>query len=479
MAGAGLARKFRVVIRPGWAEPTNLFTVTALLVGERKSAVFADALKPVQQFEREEMERMAPIIAEAESERRMMEATLKGLENKAAKTNKAEEAAQLRREAKNLAKELARYKVPAVPQMFVDDVTPEALSQKLAQQGGRILQASPEGTPIEIAKGRYSEIANFDVYLKGHAGDPLRVGRVSRDGEIIDQPALSLALAVQPDVIRGLGENPSMRARGFLARFLYSLPTSKVGKRQIAPGPVPSSVAEVFQANMVALWRTEASVDEKGNLVPHFVHFSEKADKYLQIFEEWLEPQLAEGAELSDLAGWANKLAGAIARISSILHLAEIVEQQSSWNTRVAGEMVERVIDLAVKYLIPHAQAAFGMMASSPHLDDAKRVLVYLKRDLIELIERLKGAPIVVTKSKIHRGVFGGSRSVEEVDKVIDVLQKHQYLRPYSEVKEAKYEGRGRRSGAAFEVNPDLWTDTPLSIFQSIQTNPGQEEGEA
>src|SRR5262245_39109492 len=41
-AGAALAKKFRVVVRPGWAEPTNLFVVVALPPGERKSQVFAD-----------------------------------------------------------------------------------------------------------------------------------------------------------------------------------------------------------------------------------------------------------------------------------------------------------------------------------------------------------------------------------------------------------------------------------------------------
>jgi hypothetical protein len=59
--------------------------------------------------------------------------------------------------------------------MFCDDETPESLSRLIAQQRGRMLQASAEGTCFEIVKGRYSEAANFDVYLKGHAGDPLRV----------------------------------------------------------------------------------------------------------------------------------------------------------------------------------------------------------------------------------------------------------------------------------------------------------------
>src|SRR5262249_6873547 len=180
---------------------SNLFVEVTLPPGERKSAVFADVLEPVQAFELEEIERMKPFIAEAASEHRMLETRLKAAENKAAKAEDAAEQDALKEEAKKLAKELAEHIVPDPPECYCDDVTPEKLGQLLARQGGRMFQASAEGTAFEIAKGRYSETANFDVYLKGHAGDPLRTGRVTRQSEALNHPALSCALAVQPDVI--------------------------------------------------------------------------------------------------------------------------------------------------------------------------------------------------------------------------------------------------------------------------------------
>jgi hypothetical protein len=42
-AGAALARKYWVLARPGWSQPMNLHTVTALPSGTRKSAVFREA----------------------------------------------------------------------------------------------------------------------------------------------------------------------------------------------------------------------------------------------------------------------------------------------------------------------------------------------------------------------------------------------------------------------------------------------------
>src|SRR5262249_33636604 len=185
----------------------------------------------------------------------------------------------------------------------------------LARQGGRMLQASPEGTAFEIAKGRYSETANFDVYLKGHAGDPLRTDRVSRECDAVEQPALSLALAPQPDVIRGLAAPASMRGRGSRARLRSALPVSVVGGRDVGLPPVPAAAADRYHELMLTLWRIPAQPDgEDGKPDQHVIRFSASADAVLQELERWLEPQLAEGEPLSHLAGWASKLAGAIAR---------------------------------------------------------------------------------------------------------------------------------------------------------------------
>ncbi len=54
IAAGGLAKKYRVRIRAGWVEPLNLYCVTALPPGDRKSAVFTEMLSPVQGFQVEE-----------------------------------------------------------------------------------------------------------------------------------------------------------------------------------------------------------------------------------------------------------------------------------------------------------------------------------------------------------------------------------------------------------------------------------------
>jgi hypothetical protein len=151
------------------------------------------------------------------------------------------------------------------------------LSKLIAAQQGRRLQASAEGTCFEIIKGRYSESPNFEVYNKAHSGDPIRVNRVGRKGEMVDQPALSLAVAVQPDVIHGLTAQAGLRGRGFLARPLYSHPHSKVGDRQVGAPPVPEAVRAEYHKRLKALWELPWAVDGHGKLVPTWVEFSAPA----------------------------------------------------------------------------------------------------------------------------------------------------------------------------------------------------------
>jgi hypothetical protein len=480
IAGAGMARKFRVQIRSGWTEPVNLFTVAVLNVGERKSTVYRDVTQPVREHEEAEIERMVKPIAEAAGERRLLEARLKAVETKAAKTDKPDEAQRLRNEARQLARELTGRPVPDSPQLICDDITPEELARLLARQGGRMLQASPEGTAFEIAKGRYSETANFDVYLKGHAGDPLCVNRVSREVNFVDSPALSLALAVQPDVISGLAERAAMRGRGFLARFLYSVPLSLVGRRQIAPAAMPKDVETNYRSCMRALWRLSGDDDEQGRPAPNWLSFSAAADQAIQQFEKWLEPQLAPGELLSNLAGWANKLAGAVARIAGILHVAEAVGSGENWQTQISAETVEAAIRLGRDYLLPHAQAAFGLMGTDPRLEDARRAVAWLRRPgSVKTVKTEKGALIVmVTRRDLHAGVWGGSRKSEEVDAVIDLLKQYLYLRVAPEPRQRS--GPGRNPSPRYLVNPAVLaqgrTEALRSRFsQNSQNSPATE----
>jgi hypothetical protein len=485
-AGATLAGKFRVRVRGKWTEPTNLFVTVALEVGERKSGVFKDVMAPTKAHQATSKEETLPIIAEAQAEHQTLENRKNHLSGKAAKEDDATARADLLRQVKEAAVELAQHKVPAEPQLICDDETPENLTRLLAKQGGRMFMAGPEGTAFEIAKGKYSESPNFDVFLKGHAGDDLHNGRVSRERDDVDDPALSIALAVQPDVIRGLAEHTTMRRRGFLARFLYAIPCSLVGNRAIAPHPVPDAVSLAFQNKIQAMWKAPSATDEETKKdVPHCLDFSPEADEALRAFETWLEPQLAPEEELAALAGWPNKLAGAIARIAGTLHVAKtiIVDAEGKiggWKQPISRETAEAAIRLGRDYLLPHARIAFGIMGSEQRMADAKRVLSRLANSVntvncvnggtassksglansVNTVNCVNGGTaspsliLLVSRRDIHAKILGSRYSTEEAGEVINLLVKHGYLRLH--IEEAKA-GAGRKSSPKYEIHPSVF----------------------
>ena len=141
-----------------------------------------------------------------------------------------------------------------MPRWLVDDATPEALAGLLATYG-RIALLSPEGDVFDQMAGRYNQAAgpNLGVYLKGHAGDLLKVDRRGRPPEYVQRPCLTIGLTVQPEVLQGLAGRPGFGGRGLLARFLYSLPASLVGRRQPGAPPVPQAMADRYTLELQAL----------------------------------------------------------------------------------------------------------------------------------------------------------------------------------------------------------------------------------
>lgn len=461
---AGMARKVVIEIRPGWVEPSNLFTVSSMPPGERKSAALTAALGPLQLFEKDQVEKARPRIAEAETEKRQLEARLKRLEGRIAKSDCVDERNELREQAKEVALQLSELEPVVLPICFCDDETPESLSKLLADQGGRMLVTAAEGTVLEIVKGRYSESPVFDVFLKGHAGDPLRCGRVSRGREIVDRPALSVGLSVQPDVIQGLASDACLKGRGFLARFLYSVPASKVGNRKIAQPPAAKAIRDRYEALMRRLWEINYAEQEEDDSKPHVLRFTVAADEVMRAFESWLEPQLGPDGELAQMGGWANKLAGACARIAGVLHIARALGDGVAWTEPISVETVGAVLQLGQQYLLSHAQAAFSLMGTDPYVDGARRFGKWI------LEKRL----LRFQKRDAYQALKGTFKTVEDLDPLLSLLEKHYIIRP--EPSEGR-DGPGRKPSPYYQVHPHFLAPPSHNSHNSHKCPPDSDSG--
>lgn len=441
---AAAAKRVAVRVREGWIEPLNIFVVGALRPGERKSTVFMETTTPLEAWEAAEAARLTLEIAAAATQAKIAEQTLDRVRRAAAAEDDPTQRTELTAKATALAQEIATTVPPELPRLLVDDCSPERLASLMSQHGGRIAAMSAEGGLFEIMAGRYAKdgAPNLDVFLKGHAGDAIRVDRVGRAPEFVRAPALTLALTVQPDVVHGLAGKAGFRGRGLLARFWYALPTSLVGRRRIHPPPVPDEIRAAYAALVEHVLGLKAGTAADGSPHPRLLALSPEAAARHEVFETAIEPQLGEFGELAHVADWGGKLAGATARLAGLLHLAAHGDDEVPWEIPIADATMVAAVTIAREFLTPHALAAFAAMGADPALEDAQLVLRWLART-----DRT-----TVSRRDLLAGLPKRFREGRQLDAALRLLVTAGYLR---ERKPVDRRGQpGRPPSPLFDCNP-------------------------
>lgn len=426
-----------IEVRGSWREPANLFTVVVLPPGSRKSAVFAALIRPLLAAEHALVERTKPAIVEAELAARVAG---KAAERAAHAAAAADPAARdtLLAEAMAAAMNADAVTVPVLPRLVADDVTSEQAASLLAEQGGRLAVLSPEGGIFATLAGRYSGAPNLEVFLKGHAGDMLRVDRRSRPAEHVDKPALTLGLAIQPEVLRDIAQMPGFRGKGLLARILFALPENTVGRRR--PGSldsIPTTVSDAYTANLSALVLSLAEWTD-----PAVLCLTPDAAARVLALEWEVEPRLAAGGAWAHIVDWGSKYVGAVVRLAGLLSLADRV--RDGWGAPIDLDVLERAVSLGA-YFAEHALAAFDVMGADPLVDDARYVLDWIERTGAARFTRRD------VFSAVSRGRF---RKAADLDPVLNLLTGHGYLQA-APVPERS--GAGRPPSPTWLVHPEVW----------------------
>lgn len=437
MLGAAAGGRVLLEVRPGWREPLNLFTATVAGPGERKSAVQQVMSSPLQDAEVELAERVSGKRLEATMTKEVAAKAADIARQKASKADDPDERKELLRDALNAVQAAESIEVPILPRLLADDVTPERCAGLLAEQDGRLAVVSAEGGIFDVLGGRYSGgIPSLDVFLKGHSGDQLRIDRQSREPQIIRRPALTLSLMLQPSVLNSIARNKDFRGRGLLARFLYSVPESKVGHRVIGANVVPEEVERAYGRLIKGL-----AVELADWLDPAVLQLSPQALSALDEVARELEPQLGPGGELQHIADWGSKFVGAVARIAGLVHLA--AHPENGWRMPVEAESMERAVRLGMYYK-EQALYAFDQMQADPGLADADY--------LLEAIRRL-GNP-VVSRRDLH---VNANRSrfpmAKDLDAPLKLLEDSGHLLRQPEPPRT---GPGRPPSPTWRVHPSL-----------------------
>lgn len=415
--------KICVEVKPDWSEPINLFSLIVANPAERKSAVFAKMTKVLFDFENK-------LQKESRLEEQKTEIKTEIFEREKRKILSSTGTFESQIEKIITLEEVFFSGDKKRKRIISDDCTQEKLISLMEENGGKMAVVSAEGGIFDLMRGRYSGGLNIDVYLKAHAGDPIRVDRKGRDSEIIDNPSLCFLLAIQPAVLDGLMADANFRGRGLTARFLYSFPKSNVGHRVIDPPAIQQENQEKYNLIILRLLEIEEIEGKVLKLDPEGYALAIS-------YGEKLEPKLA--GELEKMADWAGKLLGTIMRIAGLLHLAEKRESELINSSTMCNAI--RIGD----YFCAHAKKAYSLMGSDQTKTNAKYLLKKIKEKKIERI----------SKRDLYRD-FGRGRFklVKEMEEPLNLLIKNGYLIPE---KSPQKGGVGRKTSEIFIVNPWIY----------------------
>ncbi|MBZ0105204.1 MAG: DUF3987 domain-containing protein [Sulfuricella denitrificans] len=427
--------KYRVRVKADYFEPVNIWACAALPPGSRKTAVQMAAAAPLSAWEKVHREIVEPAIKKAQADHATITEQISYLRKLAAKAQGAE-FEQLKREIADIEADLPE--IPTAPQVWAQDVTPENLGTIMADNGERMAVLSDEAGIFDILGGRYSGgIPNLDLFLQGHAGSPVRVNRGSRPPVFMQNPALTMGLSPQPDVLRGLTEKPSFRGRGLLGRFLYALPSSNLGYRTLDARPMLPDYRAQYEGILTAMLNHEMASDDQGDPCPHILKITDDALQVWQTFAHKVEAGMREGGTYAHLTDWAGKLPGAVARIAALFHIARHA-LVSPWDKEISLDDMAAALRMA-EALSAHALAVFDLMGADPALDGARVVLRWIERE----------GKTEFTFRDCHYAHKTRYKRAADLEPAIDVLIERHFIK-------ARMVKVAHRPSRSLEVNPAI-----------------------
>ncbi len=430
--------KWSINIKPDWTESLNLYVVVVGRPSERKSPALKETTKPIFKYMDEENERRKPDIAEYELKKKIISGQLKTIQE--ALSKKSSKTKYTIQDALDCQKELDDLKEVKLMRLVLDDVTPEALVKAMKDNEERMGIISAEGGIFGMLAGRYSNNTNIDIFLKAYSGEYYSSVRVGRGDVDLKNPYLTVCLAVQPQVIADIMDNKDFRGRGLLARFLYSVPNTRVGERGYRTKAVDPAVRAKYEELCEELLKTDSDPE-----FPRVIKLSKEADELAEEFYQWIEKQLTN--ELEEIEDWAGKLHGNTMRIAGVLHIVKHYKDGPVAHP-VSGETMASAIEIG-KYYLEHSKAAFDIMGLSdpPDVQDAKYIISRLDTNN----KNTNNTKNEITKRDLWQLCKGHFKEVEEMEPGLQCLVEHGYI---AIVRESQ--GRGRPSEKIY-INPEYY----------------------
>ena len=381
-----------VKLKPGWREPSGIWTLMICASGAGKSPASELSWGPIKNRQSKAFADHQKLMEEYETLLAAYNADVQNWKSKGRGDGKPQPTPP---------------EAPVCERFVVSDVTIEALADRLQHAPRGLLVACDELSGWFQSFDQYRSGRGGDVahWLTMHAGRDLLVDRKTGDKPTIFVPRASVCVTgpIQPDPLRkALGHEHFWN--GMFARFLPCMPPRRQkrwSKKGIDP-QLENMLATVFDR----LWELEPVYDDQGKPFPRDLLLTRDAEL---VWENFYNEHNREAVDLpTDLAAAWSKLEGYAARLSLVIHCVR-------W---AVGEPIKNFNTIDVESL------EAGIILTRWFAQETRRVHSVLKesseernrRKLLELISRKGGA---LTARDIQRSAPKSYPNAESAERAL------------------------------------------------------------
>ena len=439
---AAVQKKFIVSPKPDWLEPLSLWFFICALPSERKSGALQLTTNILYDLEQEMNASLAPEINEYATEKERLSKRRNQVMQDLSKIPEGSgEGKEEREELQKIDRELSELEKKPKNRISLsfNDITPERLGVKMAEnhECGSIFSA--EGGIIQTIAGRYNNgKANTDIFTDSFSGEHHRVSRQNGTEITLYHPALTMCLIVQPTIWEQLKNNDFFVQVGFAARFLCCYPKT-IEKRRYETAVIPQQVREDYRKLLHGAVAMDYPVQPKA------IRFSAEAHKASEAFFDKLEGLTrSKGAQLGKdgVQSFAGKVHGMTARLAAIFHICEHFTEAAE--REVSAETYLRAKKVTEEYFLPHAVAAYDAYGGMSDTEvDAK---ILFENYILEKAQNGQIALTSLAKACRYNFRFKSSKTRAAA---LEELERRGYIRQET----AKGSGRPVKN---IYINPEL-----------------------
>ncbi|RSL29687.1 DUF3987 domain-containing protein [Salibacterium salarium] len=351
-----------------WYLDLNQYMIISSPPGTKKSAVFKKVFFPILEYEYQVFSGKEKEKASLNNKLNIKEKRLENVSMLYAKkpdSELEEEMDQLTQEIENIKQQLM------IPKYVVGgDVTQEKLVEILAENNEQLTIATDEGSELfSYFHGKYQNVKNVDIYLKGWDGAYYTKYRKSGEDIRLEHPLLTIGVLTQPEELKSL---KILEGRGLAERFLFAI--LEPLKRNDLGKAITDEVKNKYESKMNKLLNMENSSKQ-------FIKINKDILSSFENLIQEINKEVLNENHSSTLRNWYAKLSGSLIKMVTLLFVSEEPDENEELTNRYLSQGDIEKMEVLFHYYESHAKHAFGVIREDKNIDD----LEYLEKRILEL----------------------------------------------------------------------------------------------